>query len=318
MFNYDVLCIGSAAIDNFLIANQDLSRLKLGDKVLVVHQETHSGGGGTNAAAALSKLGLKVKLLTKLGKDLNSSLVLKELRQFKVKIINTSRSRKATDSSTIISSPQSKDRIIFVHKGASGDLASADLKASDFKVSWIYLASLTGKSFKTGQEIAAYAKAKEIKLLFNPSLYLASLGYKKLKSYLTAAAILVLNKEEAQTLARSKSSGTELLVKLQRMGPKIVVITDGSKKLYAIDDQTRYSFSPPQVKVVETAGAGDAFTSGFLAGLIKNYTFADALRLGQVNALSVIQHIGTKNILLNERQARELMKNYKIKITGKM
>ena len=49
--------------------------------------------------------------------------------------------------------------------------------------------------------------------------------------------------------------------------------------------------------------------------MIKNYTFADALRLGQVNALSVIQHIGTKNILLNERQARELMKNYKIKIT---
>lgn len=330
MFTYDVICIGSATLDHFLRIDQDLSKVKPGDKVLVTHQETHSGGSGTNSAAALSKLGLRVKLLTKLGNDREARLVLEELKKYKLKIIKTSRSRKATDSSTIISSTKNHDRIIYVHKGASGDLASSDLRASDFKAKWIYLGSLTGKSFKTGKEIATYARSHNIKLLFNPSSYLASLGWKKLKPLLAAASVLVLNRQEAQLLVRSSisskkllaksgkkllvKSGKKLLVKLQQMGPPIVVVTDGARKLYAINHQKIYSFVPPPIPVVETAGAGDAFTSGFLAGLIKDYSFEDALRLGQVNAFSVIQHIGTKNKLLTEKEALESIKKYKIKI----
>src|SRR3989344_2399219 len=153
MFNYDVLCIGSATIDHFLITNQDLSKIKLGDKVLVAHQETHSGGGGTNSAAALSKWRLKVKLLTKLGDDPEADLILKELKKYNVKVVKTARSKRATDSSTIISSQRNRDRIIFVHKGASGELNSSDIGRSDLRAKWIYLASLTGKSFKTGIKI---------------------------------------------------------------------------------------------------------------------------------------------------------------------
>ena len=323
MFNYDVLCIGSATLDNFLVVEADLSKIKLGDKVLVAHQEVHSGGGGTNSAASFSKLGLKVKLLTKIGNDLAAEMVLKELKSYNFKIIKTARSRKPTDSSTILSSAKNKDRIIYVHKGASGDLALSDLKKSDLKANWIYLASLTGKSLKTGKEIVAYAKSKKIKLLFNPSLYLASLGKSRLKPFLDAATVLVLNKEEAQALVNShrpvvnfQKPVEHLLMKLQEMGPSTVIITDGAKKLSAINNGIIYSLIPPKVKTVETAGAGDAFTSGFLAGVIKRYTFEDSLRLGQVNALSVIQHIGTKNKLLTEREARQLMNKFKIKINA--
>lgn len=67
------------------------------------------------------------------------------------------------------------------------------------------------------------------------------------------------------------------------------------------------------MKVVDTAGAGDICTSGFLTGIIKRYNFADALRLGQVNAESVVQYIGTKNKLLNENEAKKI-KNKKLKL----
>ncbi|MBI2125512.1 carbohydrate kinase family protein [Candidatus Woesearchaeota archaeon] len=319
MSKYDVLCVGSATVDTFLTIEQSFSSLKLGDKVLVKSVDKRSGGGATNSASALAKLGLKVKTATKIGDDDDGNFILKELKADGVENISRSRSKQQTDLATIISSTKERDRIILVHKGASTDLSAKDIQSSKINCSWIYLATLTGKSQQTAYEIADIAKKKNIQLLFNPSLYLAQKGVKNLSPILQNTAVLVLNKEEAQALLKTSSSNFEYLLKeLQKCGPQMVIVTDGRKGLYALYKNAMYSLTKtPDVKIVHTAGAGDAFTSGFLASLIKNYSFADALRLGQVNASSVIQHVGAKVGQLTETEAKVMMKKYKIKITEK-
>ena len=306
---YDVLCIGSATVDNFLTTNCSLKCVHLGDKILVTHMEKHSGGGATNSAA------VKVKLLTKLGNDHDAEFITKELKQYKLKNICLHTSNKNTNSSTLISCPQDKDRIIYAHKGASSDLSLNDFKKSQLSARWIYMASLMDKSFQTAKKIVLHAKKNKINLLFNPSLYLAKKGKAQLKSILEATTILVLNKEEAQALLKNKTgSFKKLLLELEKLGPETVIITNGAKKCYALSENVIYSLTPPDVKIVHTAGAGDAFTAGFLAGIIKKYSLEDALRLGQVNSSSVIQHFGTKNKLLSEKEAKLFMERYKIKI----
>ncbi len=319
MSKYDVLCVGSATVDTFLTIEQSFSSLKLGDKVMVKSVNKRSGGGATNSAVALAKLGLRVKTATKVGADEDGNFILKELKAEGVENICPTKSTQQTDLATIISSTKEKDRIILVHKGASTDLSAKDFHTSQINPSWIYLATLTGKSFQVAQEIAELARKKSIKLLFNPSLYLAQQGKKKLSEILQNSAALVLNKEEAQALLKSSSSNIQhLLQGLQQCGPQIVIVTDGRRGLYALQNQTMYSLTKtPNVKIVHTAGAGDAFTSGFLAGLIKKYSFDNALRLGQVNASSVIQYVGAKNGQLNETEAKAMMRKYNIKITKK-
>ena len=313
MRKYDVLSVGSAVLDNFLTVDQSLKSVRLGDKVLVTKMEKHSGGGATNSAAALSKLGLKVKMLTKLGHDHDAEFILKEMKKYRVKNICVHHSHHHTNSSTLISSTKEKDRIIYAHKGASRNLTINDFKKSQLKAKWIYLASLMGKSFQTSKEIIKYAQKKNIKILFNPSLYLDKKGPNYLAFILQNTNVLVLNKEEAATLSKTTII-KKMLLKLQQLGPQTVVITNGPKKLYALHESKIYSLIPSDVKVLHTAGAGDAFTSGLLAGIIKGYSFADALRLGQVNSYSVIQHLGTKNKLLTEKEAKLMIKKYKIKI----
>ena len=61
----DVVCIGSATVDNFVSMDEKFSEFKKGVKILATSYEIHSGGGATNAAAALSKLGLKIGVITK-------------------------------------------------------------------------------------------------------------------------------------------------------------------------------------------------------------------------------------------------------------
>lgn len=321
MLKYDVLCIGSATVDHFFTIEKKLSEIKPGDKVLASKLEMHSGGGGTNSAAALAKMELKVRVLTKLGNDHAAEVIIKELKAYKIKNIAKFPSRKNTDVSTIISSTKDKDRIIFVHKGASQDLSEHDFTKSKLNAGWIYLATLVGKSFNTGKKIALYAKENKINLLFNPSFYLAKKGKGKLKSILDATTLLVLNKEEAQALLDTReTSGKKLALALQDLGIRTVVITNGDKILYAVDRNivnvnTFYTLQPPKIKVVHNAGAGDAFTGGLLAGIVKGYGFAYALRLGQVNALSVIQHLGTKSGLLTNKEALRKMRYYKIRLT---
>src|SRR3989344_7206154 len=93
----DVLCVGSAVVVRFLQIDQSFSTIAAGDKVLVRSTELHSGGGATNSAAALSLLGLKVKMLTKLGRDHDAEFSAKEMKRYHVSNICPARSSKKTD-----------------------------------------------------------------------------------------------------------------------------------------------------------------------------------------------------------------------------
>ncbi len=308
----DILTIGSATVDHFITIEQPFSSIKAGDKILIKEAHTYSGGSASNAAAALSMLGLKVKMLAKLGKDHDADFIIQEMKKYNVENICLHRSRHHTDFSTIISSTKEKDRIIYTFKEASRDLEKNDFKPQDLTASWLYIGSLMGKSFEIGKEIVRNTNSS---VLFNPSLYLAQKGKKYLELILKATKILVLNLEEAQAVLETSSADIELLVTgLYKTGPRIVIITNGEKRLHALFNRTIYSLQPPKVKIVHTAGAGDAFTAGFLAGVVKRYSFEDALRLGQVNALSVIQHIGCKNKLLSEKEGRRWMGKMVIKV----
>jgi sugar/nucleoside kinase (ribokinase family) len=87
------------------------------------------------------------------------------------------------------------------------------------------------------------------------------------------------------------------------LGPKIVCITDKKKFVTAYDGLKTYKLKPHKIKVVERTGAGDAFASGFVAGLIRGKDIKFSLKIGLANAESVIRYFGAKNKLLTWREA---------------
>ncbi len=315
MLRYDVLCIGSATVDQFLEITPKFSSIKLGDKILVNNTKIHTGGSATNVAATFAKSKLKTKICTKLGDDEHAEIILKELKKINVKPIVTNRSKKATDYSALISSPKDKDRVIFTHKGASQDLLFKDVNVKKLNAKWFYLGSLVGPSFSTAKKIAQIAKNKKINLLFNPSLYLAKKAKTYLKPILQSTTTLILNKQEAQALLNTKKTNEkQLLVQLQKLGPQQVIITNAAKPFYALNKKQIYKIFPPKVKIINTTGAGDAFASGFLAAILKKHSFAKALQLGQANASSVIQKLGAKNGLISVQQATQFAQKHRIEV----
>ena|SRR3989338_4100496 len=324
---YDVITVGSATVDVFAKTHfselikiidpkgeTDLIAFPSGSKILVDDLEFTIGGGGTNTAVALSRLGHKVGFLGKLGEGTNSDFIHKHLMKERIDLLCAH--GKGNAGYSVILDSLDHDRAILAYKGINDELGIKDVPFKKLKTKWFYFSAMMGESFHTLEKVAEFAQKNKIKTAFNPSAYLAEKGSRYLRNILNKTELLILNKEEAELLV-GKGSFDSLLVKLKGLGPKIVVITDGKNKLYAIDGLHIYSAFPPPVKIVDSTGAGDAFASSFLCGLLKNKDTEFAIKLGIINAQSVVSYYGAKNILLSYKEVMKIMKKFRVKINKK-
>ncbi len=318
---YDVICMGSASIDAFEKAqqvlklrkgNSPLMCFKLGSKLLTTHMEIQTGGGGTNSAVSLRRLGLKTAYLGKLADDLFAQEIIKDLKKEKVSIIKNKPSQHGTGLSVILEG-YNEDRTILVYKGSNNYLSKVDAKLNQLKTKWFYCSSLMDESFKTLEYVLKYAKKKNIKVMFNPSEYLAVKGKNYLKNILKCTTILVLNDDEASLLV-GRNKLDHMAKELCKLGPKIIVITLGKNGAYCYDGIHNYHLDAFHAKVLDPTGAGDSFASAFLAGYIKKNDIKFAMKLGMANSASCIEYYGAKPGLLSYNKAlQRINKNKNVK-----
>ena len=324
---YDVITVGSATVDVFAKTHfselikiidpkgeTDLLAFPSGSKILIDYVEFNTGGGGTNTAVALSRLGHKVAFLGKLGQGTNSDFIHRNLVKEKIHLLCAH--GKGNAGYSIILDTLEHDRTILAYKGINDQLSIKEIPLKKLKTKWFYFGAMMGQSFKTLEELADFARRKNIKIAFNPSTYLAEKGPRYLRKILNNTELLVLNKEEACLLAGNEPI-EEILFKLKGLGPKIAAVTDGKNQLYVIDKEHIYTAKPPQVNVVDATGAGDAFASSFLSGIIRKNNVEFAIKLGLANSISVIKYYGAKNILLSYKEALNSVKKLKIRVSRK-
>ncbi len=76
---------------------------------------------------------------------------------------------------------------------------------------------------------------------------------------------------------------------LQRISHGVVILTDGSRRVNALDrDGRQYSLLPPVVRQVEATGAGDSFRAGMIYGHLQGWSLSRSLSwAAAVSALQV-------------------------------
>jgi len=309
---YDIITMGSATVDVFAHTDPTQSEVlnvhnhkdiayPLGAKILIKEIHTFVGGGGTNTCVAFSRLGLKTAYLGKIGKDDNGKTISDCLFNEKVEFIGT---YGLISGYSVILDSVKDDRTIFTYKGCNDDLKINEINFEAIDTKWLYFSSMMKESFVTQQKVLSYAKKKGIKIVYNPSLYIVKNVSKPFRKMLKHIDILIFNREEAQTLIKNVTDNMfTLLFEISKLGPKMVVITDGhhGAHCYNAIEECVYSAKPEKVNVVETTGAGDAFASGFTAGIIMGKDIGTSIKIGMLNAESVITHLGAKNILLGRK-----------------
>ncbi len=298
---YDIITLGSATVDVFVNVKEEVKNHKdhqdilyhLGSKMLVDDLVFTTGGGGTNTAVAFSRLGLKTGFLGIVGSDANGELILQELYKEGVDFLGKIKNGK-TGYSIVLPGPY--DRVILSYKGVNNELISSNLHLSLLHTKWLYVSTLLGKSLDSLPNLFNFAKQHGIKVAFNLSEYLARQGLNKLKDCIKNADILILNKEEASFLTGKKEI-EEIVLKISKVSKGVIVITDSYRPIYAYHNGTIYKKSVKKIIPKDNTGAGDAFASGFVYGIMSGKGIENALDYGCKEASSVLTHIGAKNNL---------------------
>jgi ribokinase len=295
---FDVITFGSAVVD--VIVDAKVSEkgkfmyYPIGEKILASDLDFSVGGGGTNTAVAFSRLGFRTGFIGKLGDDESEKRILKLLNKEKVKFLGKIEKGGISGHSIVLESLD-KDRTILTYKGVNNDLKFKELKLNNLKTKWLYLSALLGDSFEAQKKLVHKLSKQGTKIAFNPSSYI--IKKLNLKPILRFCEILVLNKEEARMFVKKG----DLLMGLRKLGPKIVVVTDRDKMIYAHDGKKKYLLKPHKIKIIDRTGAGDAFASGFVAGRIAGKSIEDSLKLGLRESEAEIKYHGVKNKLLKMR-----------------
>ena len=105
-----------------------------------------------------------------------------------------------------------------------------------------------------------------------------------------------------------------LQLKLHEYGPKTVIITDARAGTFAFESATGkhiWAGIPEESPVVERTGAGDAFSTGIIAALIKNKPLEEAFVWGTMSSTSVVQFIGAREGLLTPDGMKDMTEKWR-------
>jgi sugar/nucleoside kinase (ribokinase family) len=106
--------------------------------------------------------------------------------------------------------------------------------------------------------------------------------------------ILFANEEELLALA-ALDDFEAALAKIAKSVP-LLVVTRGADGAIAIENgTTRHAVAAePVARIVDTTGAGDLFSAGFLAGQAQGRSIPDCLTMGAIAAGEIISHYGAR------------------------
>ncbi|HEY4499589.1 MAG TPA: carbohydrate kinase family protein [Candidatus Paceibacterota bacterium] len=320
---HDIIAIGSITKDNFFVVDYEtidwpktsLKKaivLPLGEKVDVKSILATLGGNSSNASVTFSRQGFRTACFGKVGRDITAKEIFAWLKKDKVTPIFAYAKDVPTAYSVLLL--RNGERTILGYHGASDTLVEKDIPWSKLKSKWWYL-SLAGKSDKFLKPLLEFAKKNKIQVAFNPSGYHIMHRRQEIIEALPYLTFLVLNSGEAAALTGiSFTDPRAVFKKIDELMPGIVAVTDGESGVTVSDGKTLYKAGIfKEKRLLDRTGAGDAFGSGFVAGLMhrqkisktKEFTAEDicfAIRLATANATGVVEEIGATEGIITKKQ----------------
>ena len=303
MQKYDIITFGSASEDVFVFSKEFFNKklcFPLGDKIEMDKIIIRTGGGGVNTAATFALQGLKTAYCGSVGKDYAGFSILLDLKKFRISTEFLSSLEKKTTNHSVILSKQEQGRVILVYRDASNYLPE-NFNLRNFKADWFYLAPLGGEFAKKTKDIIHFAKSHKIKVVFNPGKEQIKELKKDIKDWLPKVDVLLPNEKEAKILFGDYKKPEDLFKKIKLYLKGIIVTGEGEKSV-AFDGKNIYRAGEVKAKVADKTGAGDAFSSGFVSGLIKTSDIKAALQLATANTAACVQKWGAKEGLLTQSQ----------------
>ncbi|GAA1744087.1 sugar kinase [Aeromicrobium alkaliterrae] len=245
------------------------------------------GGSAANTAAWLGFLGADVRFTGRAGADgaVRHSMALADFgvdaRIAADPVIPT--------ATIVLTLDAEADRTMYVDRGANATLTTDDVPESVWDgVTWLHLSGYTffdPATLGVARDLLAEAARRGVPSSVDPGsvAFLREVGPTAFLRWTEGVDLVVPNADEARFLTESTGPFVDH-DKLAEHYPHVVVTMGATGATY-VGEGRREQVVAPRISVLDTTGAGDAFTAGFLASWLESRDPQQALA-GGVGAAS--------------------------------
>ena len=290
----DVLATGYPSLDYILPVSHSP---KVGETALLSLVPSDSvvtyGGCGINVAVALTKLGFRTGVAVVLGSDYLGSLYLSYLNTLHIDVTDViSLPDGQTSRSYLFRNPDGEYQNFFFPGAADawrGTLSLQTIRHARYAV-------VTVGAYHYNKQFVEIAVQSGVPLIWELKPDVFAFPIEGMQRFAQASSYILMNHIEYAFIA--EALGLESPSHLLNERTQAVVVTRGAEgcQVYTREGVHPVAAVPP-AQVVDTTGAGDAFTAGFLAGLLRKYDVRISAQMGSVMASFVLEQIGCQNNL---------------------
>ncbi len=301
-----VISFGEALIDMIGERGKGLDGTKLFEK--------HFGGAPANYAIAVRRLGVKSSLLTRISDDNFGNFLMNILKKNKVDTSMIVRTKKKTTLAFVSLNKSGVPEFSFYRNDTADlDVRKSDIKEKYFdgvKIFHFCSLSLVEEPVRSALfKALKIAKRKNVLISYDPNLR-RDLMKRDTMKYVRKAAkyadILIPSEDEIRKITNE----TSLDSAANHYKGKRLIVTMGAKGSVMYYAKSKIIFPPFKVKVVDTTGAGDAFSAGVSVGIINGYEGEKLLKFASSVAALSIQKKGAISSLPSIINVKKFLKKY--------
>ncbi len=263
------------------------------------------GGKGANQAVAAARLGAKVAMVGRVGKDSFGTTLIDNLKNNKVDVRHILRDDSTPTGTAVIVLDSHGQNTIVVSPGANGKVNSTDIEPEAFMDSPILLAQ-----FEIPLETVIYsanlAREKKLRILLNPA------PARTLPDELLMTVDYIVPNETELGLLTGKpvnnlGSIEEACRSLVARGAQNIIVTLGANGALIVNKNRAKHIPAYEVKVVDTTAAGDAFVGGLAVGLLNGKSLEDAVQYACACGALAVTKFGAQPSLPTTEDVEKLL-----------
>ncbi len=269
------------------------------------------GGSAANSAVAAKRLGHDARIITAVGDDEFGKLVKQDLEANGVGGAILAKKGSATAAGIILLTSGEKSSLVY--HGALEKLSADDIP--EHMVKWcdaVFITSMTAKkNVGALNRVIRLAEQLGKRVVFAPSMTMLKALPREVKAVHGNFDIVVMNEEEAEEYTGEKDSGKML----GKLPGAVRVITRGAKGAVATDGSETVRIKAVDERIVDTTGAGDAFSAAFAAEYLSGMSLEESLIIATATAALKMQSVGA-HLQGTRKEIAALVMKYNIKTRG--
>jgi len=300
---YDLISVGTISLDLYFQGKSFTFKdnrfaLALGGKYQAENFYLSVGGGGTNVAIGVAKHGYQVGLLGKIGNNSFKKIIVDYLKNHQISLSLIDFEDDYYNISTILLTEKGERTIIHYSTPHQHLFSSTNPLIGLTKTKIVYLGNLPEVSLTQRVKFLKFLKKHHITRIVNLGVFDCRRPKNQIKEILEEADILIVNGHEFSELVKAQYSDIhfhEDVVSwyIPYLKEKIVVITNGEKGSYAYHQgKVFFQKALKPVKILDTTGAGDGFTAGFISEFLNSKDLVKSLKKGALYAAYILGKIG--------------------------